>query len=49
MQTLTSCWNSAVEASRAACSWSVWPARYGFWSTTAQRAVSFATWFASIQ
>ena len=47
MQTLTSCWNSLDDASRAACC-SVAGAK-GFLSTTAQRAVSFARWFASIQ
>ena len=61
MQTLTFCWNSFDDESRAACC-SDWQfavsvtavggghaLRYGFRSTTAQRAVSFARWFASIQ
>ena len=48
MHTFTSLANSVVEFC-AACCCSVWPGPYGLRSTTAQRAVSLAMWFASIQ
>ena len=47
MQTLTPFSNSTVDEPRTCCCSVV--GAYGLRSTTAQRAVSFARWFASIQ